>query len=59
MPAALAGAGEWLAGAALAAVFGVIVGGLAIVAMHWLVGPAVRLFRKDARKPLPDGGHGS
>lgn len=59
LPAALAGAGQWLAGAALAAVFGVIVGGLAIVAMHWLVGPAVRLFRKSVGKPLPDGGHGS
>ena len=47
LPAALAGAGEWLAGAALAAVFGVIVGGLTIVAMHWLVGPVVKLFRKD------------
>ena len=47
LPAALVGAGEWLAGAALAAVFGVIVGGLTIVAMHWLVGPVVKLFRKD------------
>jgi predicted DNA repair protein MutK len=48
LPAALASAGEWLAGAGLAAVFGVIVGGLTIVAMHWLVGPVVKLFRKDA-----------
>ena len=48
LPAALAGAGEWLAGAALAAVFGVLVGGLTLAAMHWLVGPLVRLFRKDA-----------
>lgn len=59
LPAALSGAGEWLAGAALAAVFGVVVGGLTIVAMHWLVGPVVKLFRKDAGKPLPDGGRGS
>ncbi|WP_306222596.1 DUF808 domain-containing protein [Bosea beijingensis] len=48
LPAALAGAGEWLAGAGLAAVFGVIVGGLTIVAMRWLVGPLIRLFRRDA-----------
>ena len=59
LPAAVAGAGEWLAGAALAAVFGLVVGGIAIVAMHWLVAPLVKLFRKDAGKPVPDGRHGS
>ena len=59
LPAGIAGIGEWLAGAALAAVFGVIVGGITIVAMHWLVGPVVRLFRKKADRPLPDRGHGS
>ena len=59
LPEAVAGAGEWLAGAALAAVFGLIVGGIAIVAMHWLVAPLLKLFRKDARKAVPDGGHGS
>jgi predicted DNA repair protein MutK len=48
LPAALTSAGEWLAGAALAAVFGVIVGGITIAVMHWLVGPVTRLFRKDA-----------
>ena len=37
-----------LAGAGLAALFGVIVGGITIVVMHWLVGPVIRLFRKDA-----------
>ncbi|QEL24176.1 DUF808 domain-containing protein [Bosea sp. F3-2] len=46
-PSAIAGVGEWLAGAALAAVFGLVVGGIVIVAMHWLVEPLLRLFRKD------------
>jgi predicted DNA repair protein MutK len=48
LPAALSDVGEWLTGAALAAVFGVVVGGLTIVVMHWLVGPVVKLFRRDA-----------
>ena len=59
LPAAIAGAGEWLAGAALAAAFGLIVGGVAIVAMYWLVEPLLRLFRKKPGKPVPDGGRGS
>jgi len=51
LPAAVAGAGEWLAGAVLAAAFGVVVGGLAIAAMRWLLGPAIRarLLGRDAR----------
>lgn len=48
LPSVLAGAGEWLAGAVLAAMFGVIVGGLTVIAMHWLVGPVVKLFGRDA-----------
>lgn len=59
LPGAIAGAGEWLAGAVLAAVFGLVVGGITIIAMHWLVAPLIKLFRKDAGKPLPDGGRGS
>ncbi|MBN9444556.1 DUF808 domain-containing protein [Bosea sp. (in: a-proteobacteria)] len=56
LPAAVAGAGEWLAGAVLAAAFGVVVGGLAIAAMRWLLGPAIRLFRKAGGKSVSDGG---
>ncbi|MGF7054285.1 hypothetical protein GGC47_003484 [Bosea sp. OAE752] len=50
LPAGLSGAGEWLAGAVLAAAFGLVVGGIAIVAMHWVVSPIFKLFRKDERK---------
>lgn len=59
LPRAIAAIGEWLSGAALAAVFGLVVGGIAIVAMRWLVEPLLKLFRKDADKPVHDGGHGS
>lgn len=59
LPTAVAGAGEWLAGAALSAVFGLIVGGIAIVAMHWLVEPVLKLFRKGAGRPAPDARHES
>ncbi len=45
---ALGGAIEWFTGAALSAVFGLIVGGIAIVAMHHLVEPALKLVRKPA-----------
>lgn len=55
LPAAVAGAGEWLAGAALSAAFGLVVGGIAIVAMHWVVSPVLRLFGKGASK-VPLGG---
>ncbi|MFJ5367577.1 DUF808 domain-containing protein [Bosea sp. CER48] len=48
LPPAVAGIGEWLVGAALAAGFGLVAGGAAIAAMHWLVEPVVKLFRKDA-----------
>ncbi|UZF91691.1 DUF808 domain-containing protein [Bosea sp. NBC_00550] len=51
LPAAVAAAGEWLAGAVLAAVFGLVVGGIVIVAMHWLVAPLLKLFRKAATQP--------
>lgn len=55
LPAAVEAAGEWLAGAALSAVFGLVIGGIAIVAMHWVVSPSLKLFRKDERK-VPLGG---
>lgn len=50
LPAGLSGVGEWLVGAVLAAAFGLVVGGIAIVAMHWMVSPIFKLFRKDERK---------
>lgn len=59
LPPALAAAGQWFAGAAQAAVFGLVIGGIVIVMMHWLVAPLARLFRKDADKSVPDGGRGS
>lgn len=45
---ALGGAIEWFVGAGLSAVFGLIVGGIAIVAMHYLVEPGLKLVRKPA-----------
>lgn len=36
---------EWLVGAALAAVFGMVVGGVAIVVLHYAVAPAFKLAR--------------
>ena len=42
---AFAGVVEWLVGAVLAAVFGLVVGGAAIVVMHYAVEPALRLAR--------------
>jgi predicted DNA repair protein MutK len=42
---AFAGFVEWLVGAALAAVFGGVVGGIAVVAMHHAVAPVLRLAR--------------
>ncbi|MCU4178548.1 DUF808 domain-containing protein [Bosea sp. BH3] len=58
LPAAVGGVGEWLVGAALAAIFGLIVGSIVVLAMHWLVGPVLKLFRKDTAKPLSEGGPG-
>lgn len=43
---ALGGVIEWFVGAALSAVFGLVVGSIAIVAMHRLVEPALKLVRK-------------
>ena len=51
LPAWLAPIGEWLVGAALSAVFGLVVGAVTVVAMQRLVGPLIRLFRK----PRPSG----
>jgi predicted DNA repair protein MutK len=45
---ALGGAIEWLAGATFSAAFGLVVGGLAIVAMHYVVEPGLKLVRKPA-----------
>jgi predicted DNA repair protein MutK len=42
---ALGGAVEWLVGAALSAIAGFIIGGLAIVAMHSVVSPLLKSFR--------------
>ncbi|MDX3805609.1 MAG: DUF808 domain-containing protein [Bosea sp. (in: a-proteobacteria)] len=55
LPAAVTGAGEWLAGAVLSAVFGLAVGSIAIVAMRWVVSPVLRLFGKGEGK-VPLGG---
>lgn len=43
---ALGGALEWVAGAVLSALFGLVVGGAAVVAMHFAVAPAARLVQK-------------
>jgi len=42
---ALGGAVEWLVSAGLSALFGLVVGGIAIVAMHNVVGPMIKRFR--------------
>ena len=41
----MAGLVEWFVGAALAALFGLVVGGIAIVAMHYAVSPAMKALR--------------
>ncbi|OYW62799.1 MAG: ABC transporter [Bosea sp. 12-68-7] len=46
----LGGVLEWLAGAVFSAVFGLIVGGIAIVAMHYVVQPVMKGMRKT-RQP--------
>ena len=43
---ALGGVIEWFVGAVLSAAFGLIIGGIAIVAMHRLVEPVLKLVRK-------------
>lgn len=53
---AIGGLLEWLIGAALSAVFGLAIGGIAIVAMHYLVAPLLKLFRKGSAKPAPESG---
>ncbi|AMJ61317.1 DUF808 domain-containing protein [Bosea sp. PAMC 26642] len=45
----LGGAVEWFTGAALSAVFGLIVGSIAIVAMHYLVEPLLKRVRKTGK----------
>jgi predicted DNA repair protein MutK len=55
---AVGGLLEWLIGAALSAVFGLVVGGIAIVAMHYVVEPLLKLFRKSEAKPSLDAGKG-
>ncbi|KRE09894.1 ABC transporter [Bosea sp. Root381] len=42
----LGGAIEWLTGAVLSAVFGLVVGGIAIVAMHYLVEPVLKSMHR-------------
>lgn len=39
---------EWLAGAAFSAVFGLITGGIAVVAMHYVAEPVLKAVRKPA-----------
>ncbi len=59
LPAWLTPIAEWLVGAALSAVFGLVVGAAAVFVMQRLVGPLIRLFRgKSAAKPVPDSGQG-
>ncbi len=45
----LGGVLEWLAGAVFSAVFGLIVGGIAIVAMHYVVQPLMKGMRKTSQ----------
>jgi predicted DNA repair protein MutK len=53
---AVGGLLEWLIGAALSAVFGLVIGGIAIVAMHYVVEPLLKLFRKSGAKPSLESG---
>lgn len=55
LPAWLAPIVEWLVGAALAAVFGFLVGGVTVVVMQRLVGPLIRLFKKPS--PSSEAAH--
>ena len=45
----LAGILEWLTGAVFSAVFGLIIGGIAIVAMHYVVQPLMKGMRKTSQ----------
>jgi len=45
----LGGILEWLTGAVFSAVFGLIVGGIAIVAMHYGVGPVLKRLRRTGQ----------
>lgn len=45
----LGGVLEWLTGAVFSAVFGLIVGGIAIVAMHYVVQPIMKSVRKTGQ----------
>jgi predicted DNA repair protein MutK len=45
----LGGVVEWLTGAVFSAVFGLIVGGIAIVAMHYVVQPLMKGMGKTSK----------
>ncbi|MGX5736017.1 DUF808 domain-containing protein [Bosea thiooxidans] len=55
LPAWLTPTAEWLVGAALSAVFGLVVGAVTVVVMQRLVGPLIRLFRKP--RPSSEAAH--
>ena len=55
LPAWLSPIVEWLVAAALAAVFGFLVGAVTVVVMQRLVGPLIRLFKKPS--PSSEAAH--
>jgi len=55
LPAWLAPIVEWLVAAALAAVFGFLIGGVTVVVMQRLMGPLIRLFKKPS--PSSEAAH--